>query len=280
MSRKYIDYYDENLARYFKDVKNSEGLTSEKEVELAKRIQAGDQRAKDELVNANLKFVVSVAKDYQNQGLSLSDLISEGNEGLIKAAEKFDHTKGFKFISYAVWWIKQSIKQSLNENSRIIRLPVNVISQSHTDKKTKEKFEAEFGRELEFGDTYINEEGVETDFVGDHLPSTISLNNKINEDSDELSEIISDDANIEENMDLSYVNNVKTELNRLLEVLDERERDVVTLYFGLNPHYGVMNLEDIGEKFSITKERVRQIKSRAIKKLKSKSTELFNYLNQ
>lgn len=280
MSKKFISSYDDNITRYFKEIRKSDALSASEEVELAKRIQAGDEEAKTKLINANLKFVISVAKEYQNQGLPLSDLISEGNEGLIKAAEKFDHTKGFKFISYAVWWIKQTIKQSLNDNSRMVRLPANVISKSYQDKKMKLRFESENGREIEDGETYITEDGIEEIFKEDMLPTCTSLSRKINEEGDELIELICDESSLESDDYIAVDDTLRIEINKVLESLDNREADIVTLYFGLNPNYSAMTLEEIGEKYDLTKERVRQIKEKALRKLRHNASDLFDYLKQ
>ena len=280
MSKKFISSYDDNITRYFKEIRKSDALSASEEVELAKRIQAGDEEAKTKLINANLKFVISVAKEYQNQGLPLSDLISEGNEGLIKAAEKFDHTKGFKFISYAVWWIKQTIKQSLNDNSRMVRLPANVISKSYQDKKMKLRFESENGREIEDGETYTTEDGIEEIFKEDMLPTCTSLSRKINEEGDELIELICDESSLESDDYIAVDDTLRIEINKVLESLDNREADIVTLYFGLNPNYSAMTLEEIGEKYDLTKERVRQIKEKALRKLRHNASDLFDYLKQ
>jgi RNA polymerase primary sigma factor len=183
MSKKYVNFETENsLTQYFKDVRKSTLLTPNEEIDLAKRIQNGDNIAIEELVNANLKFVISIAKEYQNQGLSLADLISEGNYGLVKAATRFDHTRGFRFISYAVWWIKQSIIQSLNENARTVRLPANVINRLSRLKKEIEKFEFENEREPIYGEI-LDENNEAIDLV--LYPRCSSLNDVINEDGDE-----------------------------------------------------------------------------------------------
>jgi RNA polymerase primary sigma factor len=280
MSKKFISSYDDNITRYFKEIRKSNTLSVSEEVELAKRIQEGDKVAKNKLVKANLKFVISVAKDYQNQGLSLSDLISEGNEGLIKAAEKFDHTKGFKFISYAVWWIKQTIKQSLNDNSRMVRLPANVISKVYQDKKMKVRFETDNGRPIEDGDTFTNKEGTEEIFKENILPSCTSLSKKINDEGDELIEMIGDESSFENDDYIAVDDNLRQEINKVLEMLDSREAEIVTLYFGLNTNYSTMTLEEIGDKHNLTKERVRQIKEKALRKLRHNASDLFDYLKQ
>ena len=190
MVNKFVNFEEEeSLVKYFKDVRKTTLLTPDEEVDLALRIKTGDTDAVEALVQANLKFVVSIAKDYQNQGLPLADLISEGNYGLVKAASRFDHTRGFRFISYAVWWVKQSIIQSLNENARMVRLPANVINKLHSLKKEIEKFEFENEREPIYGE--ILDDNMEPVDLMNYSVCT-SLNDKINEDGDELIDLISD----------------------------------------------------------------------------------------
>ena len=257
MSKNFINYSaDETINRYFKDVKKSEGLSTEKEQELAKRIQEGDTKAIDELVEANLKFVVTIAKEFQGQGLPLPDLISEGNYGLIKAAYKFDHTKGFKFISYAVWWIRQAILQSLNDNARIIRLPTNVVNKIQQVRKDIEKFEFLNEREAILGEE-VNDKG---DKFRKVATGSIILNDKINEEGDELHELIEDLTFKQEDNYYAIDTDVKFELDRILGVLDEREREIIECYFGVNIEGEPMTLETIGERFKLSKERIRQIK--------------------
>lgn len=279
MSKKFVDYADDSIARYFKEVRKTDLLTPEEEVELAIKIKEGDDEAKERLVKSNLKFVISIAKEYQGQGLPLSDLINDGNEGLIKAAYRFDHTKGFRFISYAVWWIRQSIMQSLNDNSRLIRLPSNVVSKLSTIRKEIEKFESENGREPVSGDTIIVD-GKEEEFKEFRYPTSTSLNRAINEDGDELIQVIPDDTfegpdNVVLNTDL-----VKKELMKTLDILDERERDIVECYFGINTECEAMTLEAIGDKYELTKERIRQIKEKAIRKLRYNVDSLHTLMNQ
>lgn len=277
MNKTYINLNgDDSVIKYFKEVRKSAVITPEKEVELAKRIQDGDQRAIDELVFANLKFVISIAKEYQGQGLPLSDLINEGNYGLIKAANKFDHTRGFRFISYAVWWIKQSIIQSLNDNARVIRLPSNVINKLSALKKEIEKFKLENEREPVFGDVLKN---VEFDnFSESDLPTCKSLNDVINEDGSELHEVLFNQDEVSDNFyDIDDV--VKSEIETVLSTLTARERVIIEYYYGLNNNYEPMTLEAIGDKFGLTKERIRQIKERAIRKLRYNSDGLYNVLN-
>jgi len=262
-NKKYVNTQEEGLSKYLKDVRKSVIITQDKELELAKRIVNGDQKAIEELTKANLRFVISVAKDYQNQGLSLSDLISEGNYGLIIAAKRFDHTKGFRFISYAVWWIKQSIMQSLNENSRMVRLPANVINQMGKDRKEREKNVSD--------DTWVSS------YNDSPYPGTISLNQNINENGDELLDVIPNpNADMPDNV-VSDDESLKYHLNTLLSVLTEREKDIVECYFGLGGTK--MTLESIGEEYGLTKERVRQIKEKAIKKLRHNSSSIQDFLN-
>ena len=277
MSKHFINYSaDETINRYFKDVKKSEGLSTEKEQELAKRIQEGDTKAIDELVEANLKFVVTIAKEFQGQGLPLPDLISEGNYGLIKAAYKFDHTKGFKFISYAVWWIRQAILQSLNDNSRIIRLPTNVVNKIQQVRKDIEKFEFLNEREPILGEE-VNDKG---DKFRKVATGSIILNDKINEEGDELHELIEDISFKQDDNYYSMDADVKIELDKILSVLDEREREIIECYFGVNIEGEPMTLETIGERFKLSKERIRQIKEKAIRKLRHNVHGLYNILNR
>jgi len=280
MNKTYINLNgDDSVTKYFKEVRKSKVITPEQEVELAKKIKDGDNSAIDELVFANLKFVISIAKEYQGQGLSLSDLINEGNYGLIKAAHRFDHMRGFRFISYAVWWIKQSIIQSLNDNARIIRLPSNVINKLSTLKKEIEKFKFENEREPVYGDILVDSKDGET-FTEMDLPSCKSLNETVNEDGSELYELIGSpvDSNGDNFYEVDEV--VKCELEKTLSILSIRERAIIDYYYGLNSKYEPMTLEAIGEKFSLTKERIRQIKERAIRKLRFNSSDLHDILNK
>lgn len=280
MNKQFINLNgDDSVTQYFKEVRKSKVITFDKEVELAKRIQEGDQSAIDELVFANLKFVISIAKEYQGQGLSLSDLINEGNYGLIKAANRFDHTRGFRFISYAVWWIKQSIIQSLNDNARIIRLPSNVINKLSILRKEIEKFKFENEREPVFGD-FMFEEGDLDDLIDLDVPNCKSLNDVINEDGSELYEVIEspDTVKIDNFYEVDEI--VKSELDKALSTLTDRERAIIEYYYGLDSNYESMTLEAIGEKFNLTKERIRQIKERAIRKLRFNSSELYDILNK
>lgn len=282
MNKKFVNANeDDSLTKYFKDIRKSEILTPEQEVALAIRIQEGDEKAVEELVNANLKFVISIAKEYQGQGLSLSDLISEGNVGLIKAATRFDHTRGFRFISYAVYWIKQAIIQSLTDNSRPIRLPANVVSKLQKVRKQIEKFEHENGRVPTNGDEIMTADGdIEIFEEGPAIPSCGSLNQKINEDGDELLEVVPDETFDEP--DIFDVDNdrLKEELYKTLEVLDDRERSIVECYYGLNTECEPMTLEAIGDRYDLTKERIRQIKEKAIRKLRHNVHNLYDLMNE
>ena len=276
MSKKFINFNDEDsLGKYFKEIRKSIILTQKEEIDLAKKIKRGNQNAINRLVNANLKFVVSIAKEYQGQGMPLSDLINEGNYGLIKAATRFDHKKGFRFISYAVWWIKQSIIQSLNENARVVRLPANVINKISQLNKEISKFELENEREPVFGEIFdkYNEA-----FSLIKYPKHSSLNQIINEDGDELLELIPDDITDKDALEIDI--KLKEEINKTLSILNERERVIIELYFGINSGCESMTLESIGERYGLTKERIRQIKEKAIRKLRHNSHDLYSFVNE
>jgi len=275
MSKKFVNFDDEDtLSKYFKDVRKSIILTPDEEVELAIKIQEGDALAIEKLIHSNLKFVISIAKDYQNQGLSLSDLISEGNYGLVKAATRFDHTRGFRFISYAVWWIKQSIIQSLNDNARTVRLPANVINRISYLKKEIEKFEFEYEREPIYGEILDeNNEAIELIIY----PKCASLNDVVNADGDEIGDFIA----VEEDNDndkLFIDNAVKDELTQTLSILDDREKNIIECYYGINKTCESMTLEAIGEKYNLTKERIRQIKEKSIRKLRHNAHNLYSLI--
>jgi RNA polymerase primary sigma factor len=269
-----------SLDKYLQEIGKEDLITVEEEVELAQRIKKGDQKALEKLTRANLRFVVSVAKQYQNQGLSLPDLINEGNLGLIKAAEKFDETRGFKFISYAVWWIRQSILQALAEQSRIVRLPLNQVGSLNKINKAFSKFEQEHERKPS------PEELAESlDLPADKVADTLRVSGRHisvdapfvdGEDNSLLDVLVNDDSPI---ADRNLLNESLTkEIDRALATLTERESDIIKLFFGIGIQE--MTLEEIGEKFGLTRERVRQIKEKAIRRLRhtSRSKLLKTYL--
>lgn len=269
-----------SLDKYLQEIGKEDLITVEEEVELAQRIRKGDQKALEKLTRANLRFVVSVAKQYQNQGLSLPDLINEGNLGLIKAAEKFDETRGFKFISYAVWWIRQSILQALAEQSRIVRLPLNQVGSLNKINKAFSRFEQENERrpspeELADSLDLPAEKVADTLRVsGRHISVDVPFVE--GEDNSLLDVLVNDDSPI---ADRTLINeSLSTEVERALSTLTERERDIIKLFFGINTQE--MTLEEIGEKFGLTRERVRQIKEKAIRRLRhsSRSKLLKTYL--
>ena len=261
----------QSLEKYLQEIGKVDLITPEEEVQLAIRIKQGDQRALEKLTKANLRFVVSVAKQYQNQGLSLSDLINEGNLGLIKAAQRFDETRGFKFISYAVWWIRQSILQALAEQSRIVRLPLNKVGLSNKISKAYSQLEQEYEREpsteelaeiLDIGTEEVESTlGVAARHVSVDAPFADSEDNSL---LDVLENPNADYADT----DLAHYDSLRCEIERSLSTLTDRQRDVIKLYFGIGVEHP-MSLEDIGEKFSLTRERVRQIKDKAITKLRT-----------
>ena len=277
MSKAYINVNgDDSISKYFKDVRKSQILTSKEEVELAIRILDGDERAIERLCHANLKFVIKIAKEYQGQGLSLADLISEGNLGLVKAAKRFDHTRGFKFISYAVWWIRQAINHSLCENSRMIRLPTNQIKRISDMRKEIEKFKFENERTPVYGDI-TDEEGNLTTLLDGQTCG--SLNETINEEGDELYILLEDKNSAPDDNFYGVDERVKEEINNVLSVLSDREREIVECYYGINRDYESMTLEAIGTKYKLTKERIRQIKEKAIRKIRHNAHGLFDVLN-
>ena len=269
-----------SLDKYLQEIGKEDLITVEEEVELAQRIRKGDQKALEKLTRANLRFVVSVAKQYQNQGLSLPDLINEGNLGLIKAAEKFDETRGFKFISYAVWWIRQSILQALAEQSRIVRLPLNQVGSLNKINKAFSRFEQENERRPspeELADSL--------DLPAEKVADTLRVSGRHisvdapfveGEDNSLLDVLVNDDSPI---ADRTLINeSLSTEVESALSTLTERVRDIIKLFFGINTQE--MTLEEIGEKFGLTRERVRQIKEKAIRRLRhsSRSKLLKTYL--
>jgi RNA polymerase primary sigma factor len=259
-----IPINQEEIQHYLKDIRKIKVMTPEREKELAKLIQSDNltQRQRDEInqeiLQGNLRFVITVAKQYQNQGLDFPDLIAEGNLGLLKAIQNFDWSKNLRFISYAVWWVKQSILQSLNDNARTIRLPVNVVQDLQRAKKE------------------VEAKGGKLDDRFELLPSIIDLDMNINEEGDTLVDIIkNEDADMPDAM-FNNKDVLKTELVGLLDILDEREKTIILDYFGLSGT--PRTLEDIGSDFNLTKERVRQIKEKALRKLRNESSVLFDYM--
>ena len=272
-----------SLDKYLQDIGKEELITADEEVQFAQKVKLGDQLALEKLVKANLRFVVSVAKQYQNQGLSLPDLINEGNLGLIKAAKRFDETRGFKFISYAVWWIRQSIIQALAEQSRIIRLPLNQVGSLNKIKKATSKLEQEFERtpsaeeiaeKLEMPDYKIDAaRKITTRYISMDAPLTQDDETKF------LDVFVSDDTPHTD--DTLMRESLAREIQRSLATLTKKERDVINLYYGIGIAHG-LTLEEIGAKFDLTRESVRQIKEKAIRRLKhtSRSKLLKSYLGQ
>lgn len=264
-----------SLDKYLQEIGKEDLITVEEEVELAQRIKKGDQEALEKLTKANLRFVVSVAKQYQNQGLSLPDLINEGNLGLIKAAEKFDETRGFKFISYAVWWIRQSILQALAEQSRIVRLPLNQVGSLNKINKAFARFEQENER-TPSPEELANVLDLPKEKVSDTLRVSgrhVSVDAPFSdgEDNNLLDVLVNADS---PNADRGLINeSLSTEVDRALSTLTDRERDIIRYFFGIG--CAEMTLEEIGEQFGLTRERVRQIKEKAIRRLRHSSRNKF-----
>lgn len=280
-SRRYRDE-DRSLDLYLREIGETPLITAEKEVELAKRIKQGDHDALEKLTKANLRFVVSVAKQYQNQGLSLADLINEGNIGLIKAAKRFDETRGFKFISYAVWWIRQAILQALAEQSRIVRLPLNRVGTLHKIGKVSSSLEQEYGREPS-----PDEIARELELSALEVSDTLKISNShlsldapfsVSEDNS-LIDVLEDEFQPSPDENL-LDDSLRIEIEKALDTLTPREAEVINLYFGLNGEKA-LTLEEIGARFGLTRERVRQIKEKAIRRLRhtSRSKSLRAYLN-
>ena len=270
------------LEKYLQEIGHEELLTVEEEVELAQRIRRGDHEALERLTKANLRFVVSVAKQYQNQGLSLADQINEGNLGLIKAAEKFDETRGFKFISYAVWWIRQSILQAIAEQSRIVRLPLNQVGSVNKINRELHRFEQENERRPS-----VNEIADRVDIPEDKIKEVLKVPNRhtsidapfSESDESSLLDILPNDDSPMADNEL-VAESLRNEITRTLQVLNDRERHIIEAFFGINQPE--MTLEEIGEKFGLTRERVRQIKEKAIRRLRNstKNKLLKSYLGQ
>jgi len=281
MPRRIKTRANQSLDRYLQEIGEVSLLTPDEEIELARRIKRNDQIALEKLTKANLRFVVSVAKQYQNQGLSLGDLINEGNLGLIKAAKRFDETRGFKFISYAVWWIRQSILQALAEQSRVVRLPLNRVGALNKIGKAFSNLEQEYEREPSANE--IAEELEMTPYeVSDTLKISgkhLSLDAPFNQgDDNRLLDVIQDEHQPPPD-DLLLDESLRIEVKRALTTLSSREAEVIKLYFGLDREHP-LTLEEIGERFSLTRERVRQIKEKAIRRLRhtSRSRMLRSYL--
>jgi RNA polymerase primary sigma factor len=259
-----IPINQEEIASYLKDIRKLRVMTPEREKELADRMLSGTitemerKQIQQELLEGNLRFVITVSKQYQNQGLDLPDLIAEGNYGLMKAIENFDWTKRLRFISYAVWWVRQSILQSLNENARTIRLPVNVVQELHRAKKE------------------MDSAGVDLPEKFATLPYTINYDNPLNEEGDTLLDVLNNPNAELADANLSTEETLKEKLLEMLNVLDNRERVIIEDYFGLSGN--TRTLEDIGGDFSLTKERVRQIKEKALRKLRNETGTLFDYM--
>ena len=281
ISKQFTYRESQSLDKYLQEIGKVDLITAEEEIELAIKIKTGDNTALEKLTKANLRFVVSVAKQYQNQGLSLGDLINEGNVGLIKAGKRFDETRGFKFISYAVWWIRQSILQALAEQSRIVRLPLNRIGALNKIGKAYSNLEQEFEREPN-----EDELAIELEMDVKEVSDTLQISSKhvsvdapfAQGEENRLLDVMKNDEQPSPDTTL-LSESLKTEIARALSALSEREAEVLRLYYGIESDHA-MTLEEIGEKFNLTRERVRQIKEKAIRRLRhaSKSKHLRTYL--
>ena len=271
-----------SLDKYLQEIGREELVSPEEEVELAQRIRKGDKRALERLTKANLRFVVSVAKQYQNQGLSLPDLINEGNVGLIKAAEKFDETRGFKFISYAVWWIRQSILQAIAEQSRLVRLPLNQVGSVNKITRELNKFEQEHERKPS-----VDEIAERVDLPEDKIADAMKANSRHvsmdapiadGEDSSMIDFLAGDSSNTDREL---AIESLKAEVSRILKLLTDKEQKVLRAFFGIDGS-PEMTLDEIGEKYNLTRERVRQIKEKALRRLRhnTKNKLLKSYLGQ
>lgn len=271
-----------SLDKYLQEIGHEELLSTDEEVELAQRIRKGDKRALERLTKANLRFVVSVAKQYQNQGLSLPDLINEGNVGLIKAAEKFDETRGFKFISYAVWWIRQSILQAIAEQSRLVRLPLNQVGSVNKITRELNKFEQEHERKPS-----VDEIAERVDLPEDKIADAMKANSRHvsmdapiadGEDSSMIDFLAGDSSNTDREL---AIESLKAEVSRILKLLTDKEQKVLRAFFGIDGS-PEMTLDEIGEKYNLTRERVRQIKEKALRRLRhnTKNKLLKSYLGQ
>jgi RNA polymerase primary sigma factor len=272
ITRQITNRETESLEKYFQEIGKIELITADEEVRLTQRIKAGDQVALDKMVKANLRFVVSVAKQYQNKGLTLGDLINEGNVGLVKAAMRFDETRGFKFISYAVWWIRQSIMQALAEQSRVVRLPLNRLGTLNKLNKTYATLEQQFQR-----DPSAEELAEVLDLAPEEVRETAQMGSRqvsinapfIQGEQNGLLDVLEDES--EETPDSTLISNsLSQDVQRTLSTLTDRESDIISLYFGLNGK-PAMTLEEISQKFNLTRERVRQVKESGIRSLRSAS---------
>jgi RNA polymerase primary sigma factor len=263
----------QSLEKYLQEIGKVELITPEEEVKLAIRIKQGDQAALDKLTKANLRFVVSVAKQYQNQGLTLPDLINEGNLGLIKAAQRFDETRGFKFISYAVWWIRQSVLQALAEQARIVRLPLNKVGLTNRISKAYSQLEQEFEREPTAEELATLLE-LDIEEVAASMGSSVrhvSMDQPLADGEDStLMDVMSNPNSESTDMDIAFRASLKTEIERSLSTLTDRQKEVIRFFFGIGVDHP-LSLEDIGARFNLTRERVRQIKDKAITKLRTPS---------
>ena len=282
ISKSFTNRESASLDKYLQEIGHEELLSVEEEVELAQKIKKGDRRALERLTRANLRFVVSVAKQYQNQGLSLPDLINEGNVGLIKAAEKFDETRGFKFISYAVWWIRQSILQAIAEQSRIVRLPLNQVGSVNKINRELNKFEQEHERRPS-----VDEIADRIDLPEEKIEEAMKANNRhvsmdapfVDGEDNSLLDVLAD-SNMPMADKALVQESLRKEIDRAIELLNDREQKVVRAFFGIGSPE--MTLEEIGEKYNLTRERVRQIKEKAIRRLRhnTKNKLLKTYLGQ
>ncbi len=272
ISKQITNRESQSLDKYLQEIGKVDLITSDMEVELAKRIREGDQIALEKLTKANLRFVVSVAKQYQNNGLTLGDLINEGNLGLIKAAKRFDETRGFKFISYAVWWIRQSIMQALAEQSRIVRLPLNRVGSLNKISKTFSELEQKFQREPS-----AEELAEVLDISTDEVTDTMKISGRhvsvdapfVQGEENSLLDVLENDSEETPDSEL-MMDSLRKEVQRALSTLTQREADVISYYFGLNGEQA-LTLEEIGQKYNLTRERVRQIKEKATRRLRHSS---------
>lgn len=282
ISKSFTNRESASLDKYLQEIGHEELLSVEEEVELAQKIKKGDRRALERLTRANLRFVVSVAKQYQNQGLSLPDLINEGNVGLIKAAEKFDETRGFKFISYAVWWIRQSILQAIAEQSRIVRLPLNQVGSVNKINRELNKFEQEHERRPS-----VDEIADRIDLPEEKIEEAMKANNRhvsmdapfVDGEDNSLLDVLAD-SNMPMADKALVQESLRKEIDRAIDLLNDREQKVVRAFFGIGSPE--MTLEEIGDKYNLTRERVRQIKEKAIRRLRhnTKSKLLKSYLGE